>query len=228
MRRELVVVEGLKKSFSEGDEKVCVLRGLNLTVFEGEFVGVFGPSGSGKTTLLHIMLGIELPDEGKVIVDGVDMFSGNEDEILKARRAVSIVFQRAHLFDDLTSLENVMLPLLLRGVSKEKAEYVSMKVLGDLGLLDRRDHLPSELSGGERQRVAIARAVVTEPKLILADEPTGNLDEEREKSVMELFWNMKKERAFSLIMVTHNRSLLSGFDKIYQLKEGVLKDPQVC
>ncbi len=222
--KDLVFIEGLRKTFPEGNGRLMVLRDVNLSVSPGEFVGIFGPSGSGKTTLLHIILGIERPDSGKVVVDGVDVFSEDEDEVNRLRRRVSMVFQDSYLLGDLSSLENVMLPLLIRGVPKGEAKDKALSVLHSLGLSERVNHMPFQLSGGERQRVALARAMVTDPKLILADEPTGNLDGEREKEVMDLLREMRKRGSFSLIMVTHNIGLLEGFDRVCRLKEGVLED----
>ncbi len=222
--KDLVFIEGLRKTFPEGNGRLMVLRDVNLSVSPGEFVGIFGPSGSGKTTLLHIILGIERPDSGKVVVDGVDVFSEDEDEVNRLRRRVSMVFQDSYLLGDLSSLENVMLPLLIRGVPKGEAKDKALSVLHSLGLSERVNHMPFQLSGGERQRVALARAMVTDPKLILADEPTGNLDGEREKEVMDLLREMRKRGNFSLIMVTHNIGLLEGFDRVCRLREGVLED----
>ncbi len=204
----MLYVRDLHKSYWDGDKEIKVLRGINLEVKKGEFIGIFGPSGSGKTTLLHIILGIETPDRGEVVFEGGD-------------GGISIVFQDPMLLKDLTVLENVMLPLLIKGLSLEGAKKKSMDLLGWLGMEDRSLNLPYQLSGGERQRVAIARAVGVEPEVLLLDEPTGNLHVEMEREVMRIIWSLK-DRGVSVIMVTHNLSLLEGFDRVFKLEEGVL------
>ena len=206
----MLYVRGLHKSYWDGSRKIEVLRGVDLEVKKGEFIGIFGPSGSGKTTLLHIILGIETPDRGEVVFDE----EGGD---------VSIVFQDPMLLKDLTVLENVTLPLLIRGLGFEEAKRKSMELLEWLGIGDKCHSLPHQLSGGERQRVAIARAVGVEPEVLLLDEPTGNLHMEMEKEVMRIIWSLKSKR-ISVIMVTHNLGLLEGFDRVFKLEGGVLRE----
>ncbi len=203
----MLYVRDLYKSYWDGDRKVEVLRGVNLDVRKGEFIGIFGPSGSGKTTLLHIILGIETPDAGEVVFKGGD---------------ISIVFQDPMLLKDLTILENVMLPLMIKGSGLERAKEKALELLEWLGMRDMSHRLPYQLSGGERQRVAIARAVGVDPEVLLLDEPTGNLHMEMEREVMRIIWSLKG-KGVSVIMVTHNLSLLEGFDRVFKLEEGVLK-----
>ncbi len=212
----MLSVEGVYKFYWDAGRKIEVLKGVDLIVGDGEFVGIFGPSGSGKTTLLHIILGIEKPDKGRVLLNGRETSSLKGEEI-------SIIFQEYFLLKDLTVIENIAVPLVIKGESIKKALAKSRDIAEELGLANRINHLPSQLSGGERQRVAIGRALITNPSIILADEPTGSLDKDTEREIMRIFWGLRDKRKLSLIMVSHNRSLFEDFDAVYHLREGVLK-----
>ena len=213
----------LKKTFSEGDLHVEVLKGVDLEVNKGSCIGVVGSSGSGKSTLLHLLGGLDKPTSGEVTVSGSNLSALSELEIGRLRnRKLGFVYQFHHLLPEFTALENVALPLLVRGEAPETAQDAAAEILAETGLQDRMGHKPGELSGGERQRAAIARALVTKPQCILADEPTGNLDEQTAARVFSVMMELNKAYGVSLIMVTHNMSLSNRLDQVYELSEGVL------
>ena len=213
----------LKKTFSEGDLHVEVLKGVDLEVNKGSCIGVVGSSGSGKSTLLHLLGGLDKPTSGEVTVSGSNLSALSELEIGRLRnRKLGFVYQFHHLLPEFTALENVALPLLVRGEAPATAQDAAAEILAETGLQDRMGHKPGELSGGERQRAAIARALVTKPQCILADEPTGNLDEQTAARVFSVMMELNKAYGVSLIMVTHNMSLSNRLDQVYELSEGVL------
>jgi len=216
-------LEQLYKSFLpvRSGEPVEVIRGLNLELNQGETAAIIGQSGSGKSTLLSLIAGLDRPDRGQVILNGQDLNLLGERKLSGYRAEnLGIVFQQFHLLPHLSALENVALPLELLG--KKQAKEQAEDLLSSVGLGDRLDHFPSHLSGGECQRVAIARALVVKPKLLLADEPTGNLDEHTGAILTELFFKLVAEHQSTLLLVTHNRSLAAQCAQTYQLKEGVL------
>jgi putative ABC transport system ATP-binding protein len=219
----LLEVRGLKKTYAQGKQAVDVLRGVDVTVEKGEFVAVVGPSGSGKTTLLQLVGGLDRPSAGNVTIGGesIETFS---DARLSAfrRRKLGFVFQFFHLLPTLTAEENVCLPLLLDGESFSKVAPAASRLLDRVGLGHRKDHRPDQLSGGEMQRVAIARALVGDPVLVLADEPTGNLDSKNGKLILELFRDTVKERGQTVVMVTHDPRAAALADRVIGLRDGLV------
>jgi putative ABC transport system ATP-binding protein len=211
------------KSFQQGNHKVKVLERLDLEVNKGEKVAILGPSGCGKSTLLSLLAGLDNPGSGTVEIDGIDIAKINEDQLSQTRsEKLGIVFQQYHLMRNLTAVENVGLPLEILGT----ADFAdrARTALKEVGLDHRATHFPSEMSGGECQRVAIARALVTRPSLILADEPSGNLDQKTGDEVMDILFNLCREHTISLVLVTHNRELADRCDRSLLLKEGALED----
>ncbi len=225
MSDQIISCTDLYKSFAEGDLKVDVLLGINLEVFRGESIAIMGTSGSGKSTLLHLLGGLDLPNKGEISIVGKNTLSLNDAERGKLRNeSLGFIYQFHHLLAEFTALENVAMPLLISdNYDADAAARSAKELLEKVGLGNRLEHKPGELSGGERQRAAIARALVTQPECILADEPTGNLDEKTADQVFNLMLELKKDVGTSFIMVTHNSSLAEKMDKTYQLHDGLLK-----
>ncbi|RLF05415.1 MAG: ABC transporter ATP-binding protein [Thermoprotei archaeon] len=218
----LIELRNVWKIYDSGSTRVVALREVNLDVKEGEFIAIVGPSGSGKSTLLHIIGGLDRPSKGVVRVAGIEVSSLRSDaELCKYRNElVGFVFQMFYLIPRLTALENVELPLIARGLDPRERRARALKALKLVGLEHRAHHRPAEMSGGEQQRVAIARAIVTEPKLILADEPTGNLDSANTRVVMDLFKKLNRALGVTILLATHNLELLSYCDKAVRLVDG--------
>jgi len=214
-----VAMRAVDLSLGRGAARVHILRDVDLTIEKGEAVGVVGPSGSGKSTLLMIMAGLERPDRGEVAIDGVSLGALSEDALARFRGArIGIVFQSFHLIPTMTALENVAAPLELAGRADAFAR--AREGLQEVGLADRLSHYPAQLSGGEQQRVALARALVPGPSLMIADEPTGNLDDDTGRSVMELIFALPARRGATLALVTHDPALAARCDRIVSMRSG--------
>ena len=221
-----VVLEArdVHKSFRQGPVTLDVLQGINIAVAAGERLAIVGASGSGKTTLLQILGGLDRPTSGHVLVDGQDVHELSEEARGSLRnRAVGFVYQFHHLLPEFSALENVAMPLLVRRMDIRTARDRARELLGRVGLGARLDHRPYQLSGGERQRAAVARALVTEPKLVLADEPTGNLDGGNAESVFTLMLDLNRERQTSLIVVTHDLKLAGRMERTLEIEKGILR-----
>lgn len=229
MSNELVLnSQGLVKTFAEGDLEVNVLRGIDLEVKKNDTVSIIGASGSGKSTLLHLLGGLDLPSSGSVSICGHVMSDLSEQKRGELRNQyMGFIYQFHHLLAEFTALENVALPLIMGGSEPDKAEQEAEAMLGNVGLAQRIQHKPGELSGGERQRAAIARALVTKPKCLLVDEPTGNLDEQTAEQVFNQMLELNKELGTSLVMVTHNNALAAKTSRVYRLHEGLLEDADI-
>jgi len=219
--KELIQVQQLFKSFGNGEKKIEVLRGIDLTFSHGERVAIVGASGVGKTTLLHILGTIDRPTTGKVLHGGRDIFTLNEKDLALFRnREIGFVFQFHHLLPEFNALENTMMPCLIQSISRKEAALRAKTILTLVGLKERLSHKPGELSGGEQQRVAVARALVLEPKVLLADEPTGNLDTKTGESIFALLQELNRIKGVTLIIVTHNPNLAAQMPRQILLTEG--------
>lgn len=219
---ELLRVEHLSKIYGQGQNQVKALDDVSLSVSKGEFVAIVGASGSGKSTLLHLIGGVDRPTSGKVYVNDTDIFSMNDDELaIFRRRQVGIIYQFYNLIAILNVQENIEIPLELDGRKADKKEMDEM--LERLGLTYRRTHLPNELSGGQQQRTSIGRALITRPSLVLADEPTGNLDTKSSSEIMNLLKRSNHELDQTIIMITHNMELAKAADRIIMIEDGKIK-----
>lgn len=224
----MVQIRALTRIYRQGEIDVTALDGIDLDIGAGEFVALMGPSGSGKSTLLHVIAGIDRPTSGQCLVQGTDVATLNETQLADWRNAnVGFVFQTFNLIPVLTALENVELPLLLTALSASERRKHATRALELVGLADRLHHLPRQLSGGQEQRVAIARALVTDPILLVADEPTGNLDAHAASDVLDLLVRLNREAGKTIIMVTHDPKAASRARRLIHLEKGELTDPPV-
>jgi putative ABC transport system ATP-binding protein len=215
----------VRKSYAQGGSEVTALAGVSLQIARGEFAAVMGPSGSGKSTLLHLIGGLDRPSAGDVVVDGKVISQMDDDAVTLFRRSkIGFIFQFFNLLPTLTGIENVALPLVLDGRSEREAEARAEAVLARVGLAARRNHLPEQLSGGEIQRLAIARALVFDPPILLADEPTGNLDSKNGAAILETIRTINREAGSTVVMVTHDRDAAARTDRVIHLRDGRLEE----
>ncbi|MFJ8090123.1 ABC transporter ATP-binding protein [Lysinibacillus sp. NPDC095746] len=222
---EVVRMENIVKSYGEGNSRVDALKGIDLSIQQGEFVSIVGASGSGKSTLLHILGGLDRPSSGEVFIGDNDIYKYSDNELsVFRRRKVGFIFQFFNLIPVLNVQENIALPTLLDSESIDK-EYLN-EIMNILGLQERKDHLPSELSGGQQQRVSIGRALINRPHLILADEPTGNLDTRNTKEVMDLLRFTAKKYNQTIVMITHDLTIASASDRIITIQDGKIISDQ--
>ena len=216
-------VSGVTKSIQTATHRVDILRGIDFEIQHGEFVAIMGPSGSGKSTLLGLLAGLDTPTSGKIVLDGEDITGLDEDRMAMLRgRKVGFVFQSYHLLPTLTAEENVLLPHELTGGNGSEGRLRAQDLLDSVGLLDRRDHYPVQLSGGEQQRVALARAFMVRPPILLADEPTGNLDSQNGQHVLELLISLNQREGTTLVLVTHDPILSSRATRRITLRDGLI------
>jgi len=222
-KKPIIKIKDVWKIYQMGDTEVKALRGLNLNIYLGEFVVIQGPSGSGKSTAMNMVGCLDTPTKGTIHLDGKNISELHESDLAQLRgKKIGSIFQQFNLINTLTALENVMLPMTFQGVSKEERQKKAKNILTFLGLGNRIDHRPNELSGGQQQRVAIARSLANDPDIILADEPTGNLDSKTGKEVMELLIKLNKEKNKTIVMVTHDDHLGKFAQKTYFLKDGAI------
>ena len=225
MNNPLIEVIGLQKSYGSGAARVEVLKGIDLGVQAGESVALVGASGAGKSTLLHLLGALDRPTSGEVRFAGEDIFRRSDQQLASFRnRSIGFVFQFHHLLPEFTALENTMMPALISGMKRDEARGIAVDLLAAVGLAHRVTHKPGELSGGEQQRVAIARALALSPRLVLADEPTGNLDMKTSSEIHELFAGLQKQIGITLVVVTHNEQLPARLGRTVRLVDGKLAD----
>ena len=225
MGETVIQARGLSKSFHQGPREVRVLENVNMDLLAGESLAIVGASGAGKSTLLHILGGLDRPDAGEVLIEGASMWGLKASERGRIRNhALGFVYQFHHLLPEFSAMENVAMPLLIRGESTQSARDKSIDLLSRVGLSERLTHKPGELSGGERQRAAVARALVGNPRVVLGDEPTGNLDERTADHVYGLMLDLNQELRTSLLLVTHDRRLASRMDRQLELRMGCLQE----
>ena len=227
MENAMITMKNINKGYMLGEERLPILKDINFQVNKGEYVAIVGESGSGKSTLLNMIGALDMPTSGKVLIDGKDIFSMNDRKLtVFRRRNIGFIFQAFNLIPELTVEQNMIFPLLL-DYQKPDKRYLE-ELLTVLNLKDRRNHLPSQLSGGQQQRVAIGRALITRPSLILADEPTGNLDSQNSSEVIALLKETSKKYEQTIIMITHNRSIAQMADRVLQVSDGTLTDFGRC
>lgn len=221
INRPIIQLESVWKTYKMGEIEVNALRGVSLEINQGEFVAITGSSGSGKSTMMNLVGCLDLPSKGAIYLNNEDISKLSESDLAQIRaKKIGFIFQQFHLIPTLTALENVMLPLEFQDVPSDIARKKAIEILGMVGLGDRIDHLPSQLSGGQQQRVAIARSLANNPDVILADEPTGNLDSVAGANVMDMLQNFWKKERKTIIMVTHDLKLASYAKRVIQLKDG--------
>ena len=219
----LIRLQGLGKSFGQGTAKMRALRGVSFDIAEGEFVAIMGPSGSGKSTCMNIIGCLDVPTGGQYLFRGVDVGAlTNDQRALVRRNYIGFIFQGYNLLPRTTAVENVEMPLVYRQIGAKARRALALKALEDVGLADWANHTPSELSGGQQQRVATARAIVTEPALLLADEPTGNLDTARSVEIMELLTSLNRDKGITVVMVTHEPDMAAFARRTVRFKDGLV------
>tara|TARA_B100001123_G_C15321732_1_gene1028148 strand:+ start:2379 stop:3083 length:705 start_codon:yes stop_codon:yes gene_type:complete len=215
----MIELHGVSKTVMSGDQPLTILHPLDLSISSGQFVSVIGPSGSGKSTLLGLIAGLDSPSTGRVIVDDTDVTTLDEDQLAKLRsRSIGFIFQFFHLIPSLSALENILVPLEIAGVAKPRDK--ALDLLGHVGLNERGHHYPSQLSGGEQQRVAIARALANSPPILLADEPTGNLDSKNGELIVDLLREINASKGMTVVMVTHDAELVEQSEVVLSMRDG--------
>lgn len=223
MAAPLVRIEGLGKTYLMGEKRLEVLRGLDLEIARGDLVALTGPSGAGKSTFLHLLGTLDVPTRGRILFEGEDVFERGEDALAAFRNeAIGFVFQSHHLLPEFTALENAMMPAMIRRIARGEARRQAAEMLGLVGLGDRMEHRPGELSGGEQQRVALARALCLRPRLLLADEPTGNLDPQTADGIHALLADLNARMGITAVVVTHNERLAAALPRRLRLVQGRL------
>ena len=224
MSEPVVKLVGVERTYRQGEKHLHVLQGADLRILPGEIVALVGPSGAGKSTLLHIAGLLEDPDQGEVTVTGQECSQLSDDERTALRRTkIGFVYQFHHLLPEFSAVENIMIPLMANGIEKRRARDAAFKLVEGVGLSDRSSHRPAQLSGGEQQRVAIARALSNSPMVLLADEPTGNLDNQTALGVFQLLQELVRDRELGALVATHNLDLARKMDRILRLENGLLK-----
>lgn len=221
MAEPLVVIEGIEKKFQHMGSSLEVLKGIDLTIDQGQILAIVGPSGAGKSTLLHCIGTLDLPTRGRIVFGGEELTTMRPSRLAAVRnKDIGFVFQFHHLLPEFTALENIMLPGLIGGRPRREMERRARGLLDEVGLANRATHRPGELSGGEQQRVAVARALALEPRLVLADEPTGNLDSATSEAIHELFFEINRKHNTTIVVVTHNPSFADSMPRVVHLKDG--------
>ena len=222
-KKTVIELKDVWKTYTMGDTEVHALRGLSLSVKDGEFLAIMGPSGSGKSTAMNMIGCLDIPTKGHIYLDGQDIASLDESDLAVIRgKKIGFIFQKFNLINTLTAKENVMLPLVFQGLDEREREARAEEALKMVNLLDRMDHKPNELSGGQQQRVAIARALAVKPQLILADEPTGNLDSATGQQVMDFLKSLHENQKTTIVLVTHDMTTAKNAQRIAVLKDGVV------
>ena len=220
MVRNIIEIQDMCKSYKVGSEYLKILDNISLNIKEGEFVAIIGPSGSGKSTLMNMIGCLDLCDSGSYLLDNIDIRNLNDDKLAEIRNnKIGFIFQQFNLLNKLTAIENIELPLIYKGIDKEKRYELSLKALKKVNLVNRKNHTPNQLSGGQQQRVAIARALVTNPKLLLADEPTGALDSRSSREILEIIKDLNNEGK-TAVMITHDNSIAAEAERIFQIRDG--------
>ena len=221
MAEALVIIEGLKKSFQHMGRTLDVLKGIDLNIYAGQILAIVGQSGAGKSTLLHCMGTLDLPTAGRIRLGGEELTTMSGSRLAAVRnRDIGFVFQFHHLLPEFTALENIMVPGLIQGRPRREMEKRAQSLLEEVGLTHRASHRPGELSGGEQQRVAVARALALDPKLVLADEPTGNLDSATSDAIHELFFQINREHGTTIVVVTHNPAFAERMPRVVRMRDG--------
>ena len=223
----MLSIRNLEKNYKQGNGLIEAIKNVNLTIQSGEFIVLIGPSGGGKSTFLNMIGGIDRPSSGSVLFDHFALETASEEQLTRFRREkIGFIFQFYNLLSSLTALENVMLPLMARGIDSKTAKERSSLILNQIGLSHRLKHLPSQLSGGEQQRVAVARAIIGKPELVIADEPTGDLDSSTSAEIIQLMHQLNREMGITFVVATHNLTLCENADRIIEIKDGIIHEKE--